>query len=134
MSGWPRKFESMQDKAIAHRMKADIIATREAYGRMLGGTSPQVIALEVDKLQERGFQKEMPFELAKEINAEWVEDLEKYPEDLVKRACRNWRNGNNRYAPYAAGALMESVKDEFIERQTIFAKAGSVLEIVGDAA
>lgn len=62
------------------------------------------------------------------------EDLEKYPEDLVKRACRNWRNGNNRYAPYAAGALMESVKDEFIERQTIFAKAGSVLEIVGDAA
>lgn len=138
MAGFPRKFESQQDYAIAHRIKSSIEKARDYYAEQLQPPSVQQIAVSVELLDVRGFQKPLPLDdngevledVVDQINKEWVDDLKEFPADLVELACRRWRRANNNRPPYASGELMESVKAEHIRRKSIFMKAESVLGLI----
>ena len=130
LTGWPRRFECERDEGRARRHAAQIKACLEHYTALQRPHSPQEIAAIVELLQLRGFEKDIPISAQTQINREWIIDLQSYPADLVNKAYQNWRRGNNKRAPYAAGELMDSVKAELARRKALCAKAKSVLAMI----
>lgn len=138
LRGWPRKFEAAQDKAIAHRLAESIAKAGAYYETLLQPPAPQQIAVNVELLEVRGFQKPLPLDdngdvlevVVDQINKDWIDDLSEFPADLVEQACRAWRRKNTNRAPYASGELMESVKAEFIRRKCIYKNAETVLGLI----
>lgn len=139
MTGFPRRFESQQDYAIAQRLKPEIEDVRDFFLGLLQPPTKQQIAVNIEMIEGRGFEKTLPLdpqalaeeiEMQKAIKREWLEDLKEFPADLVELACKRWRRANNNRPPYASGELMESVKPEFIRRKSLYMKAKSVLEII----
>ena len=131
MKGWPRKFESLQDMDRAKKIKSSIEAARDYYAQQLAPDTPQALLTRVELLNIRGFQKDLPDAAYEQIQADWIEDLSRFPADLVELACKRWRRSNVNRAPYGSGELMESVKSDYVRRKSIYMNANSVLNVIG---
>ncbi len=103
------------------------------YLKQLRPAKPSHILGRIEVLESRYFEKETIPEVQKQLDREWIEDLSKYPADLLDAACNNWRQSNQNYAPRSAGVLMESVKAEWVRRKVIVTNAESVLNLIKDA-
>jgi len=138
LRGFPRRFEAQQDLAIAQKLKPSIMAAMDYYEQELQPPTGTQIAVWVELLQMKGFQKPLPVDddgnvledVVDALNNEWIEDLQEFPADLVELACRRWRRKNINRPPYASGELMESIKPEFIRRKHIYKNAEAILKLI----
>ena len=118
---------------MAQASVSQIRAACDLASELIRPATAEHILAKVELLLNRGFQSSKPQQIEKALYSEWLEDLMDYPADLINLACKNWRNGNNKRAPYGAGELMESVKDEWTKRLSNYAKFRDILLLIQKA-
>lgn len=99
-------------------LKPEIIdLLRKDQLRLHAGLIPidrKAAAIHLAKLRTRYPERSMPMVALKMIVNEDLNDIAEYPEHLVERACKAWRdNPANDWAPKSMAQLMQSVKYEF---------------------
>lgn len=87
------------------------------------------IATQIELLDIRGFQKDLPEAAQARILKEWLEDLAEFPAWAVRLACRKWRRSNVGKPPYASGQLMSLVESEMREFRVTISRAREALSI-----
>lgn len=86
-------------------------------------------ALHLAKLRARYAEREISKTALRALVAEDLDDIADYPEYLIERACRNWRNDpENKWAPRAMAQLMKTVNDEYFEMKKQLKRIGILLE------
>lgn len=133
LQGWPRDFTTEYDKREAQALMPQILAAMEYVSEMCRPAEDDYILTKIEILESRYFVSDLDDSTQKALDEEWLEDLEEYPADLIARACKNWRRGNNNFAPRSAGVLMESVKSEWVRRQTIMRNGENIMRLLGVA-
>lgn len=76
----------------------------------------------------------MPLDEATEaaLKLEWLDDLSPFPLDLIREACRIWRNSDTGFPPRSAGQLMAPVVAEMRKRRADLWKVERFLEVRRD--
>lgn len=94
---------------------------------------PEEIALEIEALALHYPAFNRTTQESRVANAHWLEDLGDWPADLVREACRRWRNSAERYFP-TPGQLKALAASELSARRVLEDRAREFLQLVEQAA
>ncbi len=94
---------------------------------------PELIALEIEALALHYPAFNRTSQESRVANAHWLEDLGDWPVDLIREACRKWRNSAERYFP-TPGQLKALASNELMARRVLADRASEFLKLLERAA
>jgi hypothetical protein len=115
-----------EDRAMVARTAREICAS-------LTVAKPELIALEIEALALHYPAFNRTSQESRVANAHWLEDLGDWPVDLIREACRKWRNSAERYFP-TPGQLKALASNELMARRVLADRASEFLKLVENAA
>lgn len=113
--------------------RAALIWTARAVCGSLTPAKPEEIAMEIEALALHYPAFNRTPQESRMANAHWLDDLADWPADLVREACRRWRNSAERYFP-TPGQLKALASDELSARRVLEDRAREFLQLVERAA
>ena len=99
----------------------------------LTSAKPEEIAVEIEGLALHYPAFNRTPQESRVANAHWLDDLEDWPLDLIRDACRKWRNSPERYFP-TPGQLKALSSPELVARRVLADRAAEFLRLVDVAA
>ena len=113
--------------------RAALIWTARAVCGSLTPAKPEEIAMEIEALALHYPAFNRTPQESRMANAHWLDDLADWPADLVREACRRWRNSAERYFP-TPGQLKALASDELSARRVLEDRAREFLQLLERAA
>ena len=124
---------NLASKTMTAEERAALIWTARAVCGSLTPAKPEEIALEIEALALHYPAFNRTAQESRVANAHWLDDLADWPADLVREACRRWRNSSERYFP-TPGQLKAMAASELAGRRIYEDRARDYLRLVEQAA
>jgi hypothetical protein len=112
--------------------EVEVLTVRQAAVAVcasLTPAKPQEVAVLFERLSLHYPELKRTDREAKLAIEDWLEDLAEYPVDLIREACRLWRNSTQRFFP-TPGQLIDPVRPILTHRKALEKRARDYLRAI----